>query len=151
VEGNVLSNLSSALRDQGRYQEALDRMYEALALRREQGEQAVSVGEDLRDLALTYLKVGDYQQARHYADEMMAVQQAADYSLTRTEYNLWAAARVYRACGEPERAAELLEEAYTHMEEAMRVIPDAATREAFRDIFFNREIRAAYETGIWPT
>ena len=150
LEANALANLASALLWQDKPHEAIPMLNQVLDMRRHQGGQETSISEELRDLALAYLKAGDLDQARSTVEDVLALQAKFDYTLTREQFNLWTAALVYRACGEQKRSRQMLQQALERVQSLAKSIPDDATRSAFLDMSYNRYILDAYHRDIWP-
>jgi hypothetical protein len=65
--------------------------------------------------------------------------------MTYPQYLLWAAAQAYQAAGETQRAAELLAQAHAALERQGGAIPDPESRATFLQMFFNRDLMAAFQ------
>jgi len=145
-EAYALSNLGAAERELGELPAAIAHMQAGLRLRQTLG-QTVEYATDLCDLTIAYLRAGDIRAARQTADEMLGLLAAGPEQMTYPQYLLWAAAQVYRAGGETQRAAELLAQAHAALRHKAGAIPDPESRATFLQMPFNRELLAAYQRG----
>jgi DNA-binding SARP family transcriptional activator len=147
IEAHVIATLGAAERDLGEIDAGIEHMELGLALNRTIGRRADLVN-DLADLVLGYLQKGDVNAAIAAADEMLSI---AEQSLVGTlwpEFIFWAASRAYRAAGDEERAAQLLQRAVSYYRGALEAIGDPATRRHFAAIPIHRELE--YEATRTP-
>ncbi len=149
-EAFALANLGVIEREQGDFARALAHMRAGLAIRRRIG-QPVEIAGDLCDLALAALRVGDLPAAQAAVDEMLAIAAADPQQMAYLQYILWVAAQTARAAGDPAAAAAHLAAAARTVAEKAAAIDDSASRAAYLQMPFNREIVAASNDGTWPT
>jgi predicted ATPase/DNA-binding SARP family transcriptional activator len=143
-EAYALSNLGAAERELGELPAAIGHMQAGIALRQTLG-QTVEYATDLCDLTIAYLRAGQLDEARQTADEMLGLLAIDPAAMTYPQYLLWAAAQTYQASGEAQRAAQLLGEAHTALQQKADAIPDPESRASFLQMSFNRELLAAFE------
>jgi DNA-binding SARP family transcriptional activator/energy-coupling factor transporter ATP-binding protein EcfA2 len=148
IEAAALSNLGNAERELGESAAALGHMQEAIAIRHRLGRPATF--EELGDLALAQLEAGDLAAARVTADEVIARLPESPENTVWPHHCLWAAARVYRACGSEREARAALEEAAQLVRRQTEAMTDAQSRSAFAALSSVREIALACERDAWP-
>jgi len=148
IEAAALSNLGNAERELGEHPSALAHMREAIAIRKRLDRPATF--EELGDLALAQLEGGDVRGARTTADEIVAQLPASTENTVWPHYCLWAAARVFRACGAEPQARAALDEAASLVRRQLDAMTDPASRAAFVELRAVRQIAAATERDVWP-
>ncbi len=135
-------------RAEGHFANALELIQQGIELRRSIRAKNDLV-TDLRDLALTYLASGDTVSARATVQEMRAGYQEIEPDTSEAPTILWAAAQVFRACGEAETALAHLEQAWRMLGAQADGIPDENVRTTFLEIPEHRAIQRAYFEKIW--
>jgi predicted ATPase/DNA-binding SARP family transcriptional activator len=148
IEAAALSNLGNAERELGESAAALAHMREAIAIRKRLERPATF--EELGDLALAQLEGGDLPGARITADDIVAQVPDSTENTVWPHYCLWAAARVFRACGADARARTALHEATSLVRRQLDAMTDPASRAAFVQLRAVRQILAASERDLWP-
>ncbi len=148
-EAFALANLGAVEREQGNLPQAIEHMQEGLAIRRQIG-QPIEIAGDLCDLAVAYLRAGDLSSAQQAVREMREIETAHPGQMAYPQYILWAAAQTGRAAGNQEQASQLLAEAADLVSEKAAAIADAASRDAYLQMSFNREILEARHRDMWP-
>jgi tetratricopeptide (TPR) repeat protein len=149
LEAAALANLGAAERSVGEASACIDHITEALAIRRDLSRPADSLN-DIADLTLAYVDVGDIAAAQRCADELLAAAQSSTAGAFWPQYCFWAAARAYRAAGKKKRALELLRRARAVVDEVAAAISDLRDRDVYIKSEINREIMDASERQIWP-
>ncbi len=135
-------------RQSGNFTRAIELIQQGIELRRSIRAKNDLV-TDLRDLALTYLASGDTVSARATVQEMRAGYQEIEADTSEAPTILWAAALVFRACGETETALAHLEQAQRMLSAQADGIPDEDVRTTFLQIPEHRAIQRAYFEKIW--
>jgi DNA-binding SARP family transcriptional activator/tetratricopeptide (TPR) repeat protein len=148
IEAGALSNLGNAERELGESAQALGHMQEAIAIRHRLGRPATF--EELGDLALAQLEAGELPAARATADEIVAQLPESTENTVWPHHCLWAAARVYRACGAEREARAALDEASRLVRRQSEAMTDPGSRGAFARLSSVREIALACERDAWP-
>ncbi len=148
IEAAALANLGNAERELGNTRDALSHMRAAIAIRHRLGLRATF--EELADLALAELASGDLDASRKTADDILRRAPGSDENTVWPHYCYWAAARVYRACGDPRAAHDALARAGRHVREQLDALGDSPSRNAFRELETVRAILAALEENRWP-
>lgn len=149
LEGMALQNLGDAERELGDLDSARQHLTEALSLLEDDSLllERVSVQTDL---ALVSWKAGDLPLAVQTTEMFLAAYPKVDGKDDNVHRFLWTAARILRADGQAERAAQALAQAYATFQRDLAAIPEAEARRSFTDIRHNRQIVAAHERGEWP-
>jgi predicted ATPase/DNA-binding SARP family transcriptional activator len=148
-EANALASLGASQREAGLLDQAIAHMEQGLALRRDLGQPA-NQGADLCDLTLAYLQTGRLDQARQAAEEMLAIYATEAEHMLDPQYQLWVAAQTFHTLGEPERAEELMRQAYAVLLAKAQAIPDLDSRIGFLRHPFNDQLLAAHDRLVWP-
>ena len=99
---------------------------------------------------MTYVRAGQRDRARQLVAEIMALHDAAPDQMVQPQYLLWAAAQAYQASGDLSHAAELLQRAYTSLQQRAAAIPDAESQTTFLVLSFNRQLLDAHDHDLWP-
>jgi tetratricopeptide (TPR) repeat protein len=149
LEAIAIGNLGEAEQLLGEYEASLPHTYRAIELL-EKLDQPAEVAIMQIDLAITYLKMGNFELALQFAEKLIAAFPRADADLNDAQRLLWAAARVFHALGQTERAAATLADAYQLYCNKLQQIPEPRMQAAFRQLKFNRQIAAAFEEARWP-
>ncbi|MBN2549324.1 MAG: tetratricopeptide repeat protein, partial [Anaerolineales bacterium] len=149
LEAIALGNLGEAERELGDPQDAILYLQEAIEIHNELGQSTNSTNM-LADLALAYVKAGDLDQAVKTAIEVEQAYQRTHGNIEDPQRLLWAAWRVWQACGQAERARQAIATAYAVIQEKLASIPHPTTRQTYAHISYNRQIIAAHERGEWP-
>jgi tetratricopeptide (TPR) repeat protein len=142
-----LGLLGTIERELGELEQSLAHIQEGLAIRR-----SVNMGLkwNLSELALTYLRMGSLAEAQQAAEQSVSLWEKHTGHRVQYQKDLWVLAQVYRALDEPERTQEMLAQAYTVMQELVAEIPEGEMKSAFLQLYYNRQIIAAYKRGEWP-
>ncbi|MBN2005858.1 MAG: AAA family ATPase [Anaerolineae bacterium] len=149
MEASALGGLGSAWRKLGdpaaavRYCREAEAIYTGL-------DQLRGLVTALKDEALAHLTLDDIPAAIQVADKLEALYPRVQNNIENPQCLLWAIGRVRRAAGGLERAQEIVGRAYGVYQEKVARISDAESQQAYRQIFYNREIVAAFERGEWP-
>ena len=146
IEAGALANLGNAERELGELDAALGHMREAIAIR--ERLNGCPTFEELGDLALALLKAGD-AHAQQTADDIMRRADASGENTVWPHYCFWAAARVYHAGGDADKAAAALERAQELVRTQLAAMTDERSRRAFSSLTAVREIAQA-QAGVWP-
>ncbi|HPH97375.1 MAG TPA: AAA family ATPase [Anaerolineaceae bacterium] len=144
LEAHALTNLGEAERELGHIPEAVTALLASAACYQTAKRND---SEALIDLALTYLAGHDLPAARQVAEKLEEKLTGRVNSASDAQRQMWAAACVWLADGQDERARTLLEQAYEMVERKCADIPDAESRKTFRQIIYNRQIIHFHETG----
>ncbi|GAC1538137.1 MAG: hypothetical protein NVS2B17_11740 [Candidatus Velthaea sp.] len=121
---------------------------EALAMHRK-SDTELGVSLTLADLALAYIELQKFEAARACAQELLqpiSTARGRERSETRV---LWAAARVFRDVGEPERSDRALSQAYEALTARLAGLPES-DRAGYAGLPFHAALSAAYNEGRWP-
>jgi predicted ATPase/DNA-binding SARP family transcriptional activator len=148
IEAAALSNLGNAERELGEHAAALAHMREAIAIRKRLGRPATF--EELGDLALAQLEAGDLAGSRITADDVVVQLPDSTENTVWPHYCLWAAARIFKACGADLQARAALDEAAALVQRQLDAMTDPASRAAFVKLPAVRQILAAAERDLWP-
>ena len=148
-EAEGLENLAEAYGAGGNYSEAIAAMEAAMRTRRDIGSP-ISQGWALAHLALWHARIGQLEHARRCIDAMLEFEDAIRTGNPWPHVCYWAAAQIFRACGEPGRAGSFLARAYTMMTAQGGNAPAPELRASFFAIRWHVEIAAAYGGGEWP-
>jgi DNA-binding SARP family transcriptional activator/tetratricopeptide (TPR) repeat protein len=149
IRAAALANLGNAERELGESDEALAHMREAIAIRERIGRPATF--EELGDLALAQLAAADLAGARATAGDIVRRLPDSDENTVWPHACVWAAAQVFRACGEALAAADALARARSLVDEQFSAMTDPVSRAAFAALPTVREIEAAVTTSGWAT
>ncbi|MDQ6940952.1 MAG: AAA family ATPase [Candidatus Eremiobacteraeota bacterium] len=141
LECAALGNIGAAERELGQVVSARMHSEEALAQRRRMAP--MDIGSDLADMGLTYVRAGDLAAACAIAREIEALSPGALDSVMFPQNVLWSAASAYQAAGLEIDFRRALERALELYEKRLAKIPDGPWRAAYRELPFNRRIRAA--------
>ena len=121
-------------------------MREAIAIRERLDRPATF--EELGDLALAQLKVGD-PAALQTANDILQRADASGENTVWPHYCFWAAARVYHARGDEAGADRALRRAHELVGLQLSAMADERSRRAFSELASVRGILAA-KNGSWP-
>ncbi len=146
IEAAALANLGNAERELGELEAALTHMKQAIAIRERLNHCATF--EELGDLALAQMKAGD-GEALGTAQDIMQRADASGENTVWPHYCFWAAARVFRNCGDDERTAAALRRARELVSVQLDAIAEPRARAAFTELASVRGILAA-QKGLWP-
>lgn len=146
IEAGALANLGNAERELGDLTAALSHMREAIAIRERLDRPATF--EELGDLALAQLKVGD-PAALQTANDILQRADASGENTVWPHYCFWAAARVYQARGDEAGADRALRRAHELVGLQLSAMADERSRRAFSELASVRGILAA-KNGSWP-
>ncbi len=83
----LLGNIGSSLRDQEKYETALSYLFKALELKKELKRNG-SIAHTYNDISETYLKKGQYQEAKKYASESLKFSKKENFNQQKESYQL---------------------------------------------------------------
>jgi DNA-binding SARP family transcriptional activator len=124
------------------------RIEEALAMFRRL-ERPIDTLEALTELAVAYALVGRDDEALAKIEELMATPDADLKKGFWPQLYYWAAAQVYRHCGEEKKAARALAAAVALVNDLETRIAASEDATAFAQLEMNAAIRSARD-GAWP-
>ena len=148
LEASALEDLALAHATGGDYPAAIAAMERAVAMRTETSSIAWT-GMTLAQLALWYVNTGAADRGRACIDRMLAAEDAIARATPWPQICYWAAAQVYRACGDATAARSALERAVTVLTAELERI-DEADRARYLAIGWHRDMFAALERDEWP-
>jgi tetratricopeptide (TPR) repeat protein len=149
LEAHALTNLGGAERKLGHAMIALGLVRESAAIFAEMGHRA-EYASALKDLALIHLTLGELPEAGLVVEELLALYPEVCEKTDDPQRFLWVVGYVFFTRGQIDAAKAILAQAYEVFLEKLAAIPDAESEAAYRQIYFNRQIAAAYERGEWP-
>jgi tetratricopeptide (TPR) repeat protein len=136
----LLNELAQAELYLGRADAALIHAEENLAQARRFGPRPDVIADALCNAARAHAACGDMANAKSEADELVALLNANPSEQPRAQLHFWLAAQVYRSMGNRNESELADAAAFECYERLFTSLPDAGSREAFADLWFNREI-----------
>jgi DNA-binding SARP family transcriptional activator/predicted ATPase len=149
LQAMSLQGLGEAASGLGDIATALQSLNEAITLLNDPALVDERAGV-LADLAVVQWKTGDLPLALHTIEQVLTHYPQMEGTDDNLHRHLWTAARIMRAAGQPERAGQVLTQAYQAFQKDIVAIPDVVSRQAYAQIRHNRQIIAAQERGEWP-
>jgi DNA-binding SARP family transcriptional activator/tetratricopeptide (TPR) repeat protein len=150
ARAHALVSIGVSERELGELDAAIAHLEEGTALERQLNETA-DVGEDLCELIIALLLCKQLTRAETLAAEVLALAEDSEHRLSRPQFLFWTAAAVSRAAGDHAQARTLLDRARASLDDLEALIPEAESRQAFRELSRNRLIDDAFDNDRWPT
>jgi len=136
----ALNELTHAELYLGRRDAAMIHAKENLAEARRFGPRPDVIADALCNAARAHAACGDMASAKSEADELITLLNANPYEQPRAQLHLWLTAQVYRSTGNPNESELAGAAAFECYQRLSTSLPDAVSRDAFADLWFNREI-----------
>jgi tetratricopeptide (TPR) repeat protein len=136
----ALNELAQAELYLGSPEAAVIHAEENLEQTRRFGPRPDVIADALCNAARAHAACGDMPRAKSEADELVALLNSNPSEQPRAQLHLWLAAQVYRLTGHRNESQLAEAAAFECYERLFTSLPDAVSREAFADLWFNREI-----------
>jgi tetratricopeptide (TPR) repeat protein len=148
ARAHAMISAGVAERELGDLEAAVAHLEQGTAIARELNE-TITLGEDLCELAITFLRRHDLARAVLVAAEILELTETSPQRSSRPQFLFWTVAAVRRAAGDLDGARAFLAQAGQMLDDLEAAIPDLESRRTFRNLRHNRAIDAAVARDCW--